>query len=59
MRAEEKKMCELVLAEGTVMSKDEYNTVEGISVESYTVELLGEEYILTKNDGEWVYFYHR
>lgn len=58
MNQMEKKMCELVLNGGMVIEKNEFVSGEGISVECYTVEYLGEEYTLTKNDGEWVYFHH-
>lgn len=52
-----KNICEAVLNEGTVLNKDEFEC-EGIAVECYLVEYLGEKYTLTKHDGEWIYFHH-
>lgn len=58
MTAIEKNICEIVLAEGTVEEKNILTSGEGIEIESYYVEYLGEHYTMTKNDGEWVYFLH-
>lgn len=57
MRADEKMICESVFAKAEIVEKSEYNC-EGIKVETYEVMYLGEKYIMTKNDGEWVYFLH-
>ena len=54
----EKKMCEFVLENGEVLQKIDTISCEGIHVEGFLVKYEGEEYHLTKNDGEWIYFLH-
>ena len=58
MTAIEKKICETVLKDGEVKENTSCVSGEGIEIESYIVEYLGEKYTMTKNNGEWVYFFH-
>lgn len=57
MNAMEKHMCEWVLENGSITRSDCFNTDAGVS-EQWTVVVDGEEYDITKLDGEWIYFYH-
>lgn len=58
MTATEIKICEATLRDGTIISEKDYKTSEGIAVKQYIVEEDGEEYMITKNGGEFVYFSH-
>lgn len=54
----EKKICELTLEEGNIISVQEFHC-DGVDVEQFIVEADGgEEYHITKHDDEFVYFYH-
>ena len=57
MSNSEKSMCDYVLEKGEII--DHYlETCEGVQIEQYVVLLFGERYVVTKNNGEWVYFFH-
>ena len=58
MNAAEKATCEMILNEGVVLQKFDGFSKEGIHVECWSVEYLGEKYTMTKNNGEWIYFLH-
>ena len=53
----EKHLCEWLLENGTIKRADTFKTDAGTS-EQWTVVVDGEEYDITKLDGEWVYIYH-
>lgn len=53
----EKKIWDDVLKEGTMLDAKCFY-VDDIKVQQWVVELAGEEYHLTKHNGEWVYFHH-
>ena len=57
MNAIEKEICDDILRDGEVVENEKF-VCDGISVEQFTVILDGQEYLLTKNNGEWVYMYH-
>ena len=57
MNAIEKEICDDILRDGEVVENEEF-VCDGISVEQFTVILDGQEYLLTKNNGEWVYMHH-
>lgn len=54
----EKSICDDVLRYGNIISDKEFES-EGKHVRQYIIIEDGEEYHLTKWNGEWVYFYHR
>lgn len=58
MTKAEIEIAEMILNEGKLLFKKNMKSVEGIQVECYGVEYLGEIYHMTKNNGEWVYFLH-
>lgn len=57
MNEVEKKICDDVLRDGTITRDEEFDC-EGKVVRQYAVEYAGEEYLMTKYDGEWIYFHH-
>ena len=57
MNAIEKEICDDILRDGEVVENEKF-VCDGINVEQFTVKLDGEEYLLTKNNGEWVYMHH-
>ena len=58
MTSVEIKIAEMILNEGTVLNKFEGKSKEGVHIENWVVEYLGEKYTMTKNNGEWIYFLH-
>ena len=57
MTTAEKNICNIVLHEGTLANKSEYEC-DGIHCEFFEVEYMGERYEMTKHNNEWVYFIH-
>lgn len=57
MTEAEKRICDECLRYGVITSDKEF-TCEGKAIRQYIIELDGEEYHLTKQDGEWIYFHH-
>ena len=57
LNAVEKHLCEWLLENGTKTREDCYDTDAGKS-EQWTVVVDGEEYDITKLNGEWVYIHH-
>lgn len=57
MNIAEKEICDDILRDGEVIDKDSF-VCDGISVEHFTVVLNGQEYLLTRHNGEWVYMLH-
>lgn len=53
----EKEMCNDILRYGTIKRDEEFEC-EGERIRQYTIEQDGEEYDLTKVNGEWIYFHH-
>lgn len=53
----EKSICDDILRYGTITSDEEFES-EGKHIRQYVITLDGEEYHITKWDGEWIYFYH-
>lgn len=58
MNAIQKAICEDIFTSGNVIASYECVGDDEIIIQSYDVEYFGEKYTLTKNNGEWVYFYH-
>lgn len=54
----EKRICEEIFEEGNVIWQESEVSKEGLKMEFFAVELDGEEYDMTKHNGEWVYFHH-
>lgn len=54
----EKRFCEDIVKDGTVISMRRF-ICDGSYVETYEVEFEGEIYIVTRNDGEYVYVQRR
>lgn len=50
-----KEIMDSITNEGKVVWEEHTTTVEGIKVDCYKVEDDGVTYIMTKNDGEWVF----
>lgn len=57
MTDNEKEICNDVLRYGTIKSDKEFEC-KGKLIRQYIIELDGEEYNLTKENGEWIYFHH-
>ena len=57
MNEGERKICQYVIDDGEVIDKKEFDS-EGTHIEQFVVLLEGEEYHITKHDGEYVYFFH-
>ena len=60
MKAEEKKMCELLYWKGDIISIDHGKSSLGEELTGYGVNYQGEQYRITRrdDDDEWIYFYH-
>lgn len=56
MTQAEKAICDDILKGGEVVVHDRF-TAEGKDIECYKVHYSGEDYTMTKHDGEWVYFH--
>lgn len=54
----EKRFCEDIVREGRVISMKGF-ICDGVDVETAEVEFEGERYIVTKNNGEYVYVQRR
>ena len=52
----EKEICDDILRDGEVVENEKF-VYDGIDIEQFTVKLDGQEYLLNKNNGEWVYMY--
>lgn len=57
MTATEKKICDAILRDATSVSHKEFRC-DGIDVIQFDVISGGEEYFMTKHNGEWVYIHH-
>lgn len=57
MKDYEKEICDDILRYGTILSDKEFQC-EGNFVRQYQIEYEGEEYNLTKQNGEWIYIFH-
>ena len=57
MREDEKKICDDILKYGTITSDKEF-TCDGEFIRQYVIEYEGEEYQLTKSNGQWIYIHH-
>lgn len=58
MNESEKRICDDVLRYGTIKTDKEFRGDELELVRYYIIECDGEEYHMTKINGEWVYFHH-
>ena len=54
MREYEKRFCDDLLRYGEII-KDENFNCDGILIRQYTILCDGCTYLVTKNNGEWVY----
>lgn len=50
----EKEICDYALRYGTIIKNIEYRN---INTRWYTIELDGQTYSMTKQNGEWIYFF--
>ena len=55
MRDSEKRICEMLLDDYGWVSEDRFTTREGIEVVSYKVKTENADYLIVKNNGEFVY----
>jgi len=54
----EKKICDEILKDGDLLEKTDAISKDGIFIEYYELSYLGEKYLMTKHNGEWIYFHH-
>ena len=52
-----KNICDEILRYGTIIKDNEYEC-DGDCIRQYTMKYENEEYIMTKCNGEWIYFNH-
>ena len=55
MTEAEKKICDYVLRYGTIIKNMEYRNIKA---RQYIIELDGQTYTMSKQNGEWIYFFH-
>ena len=55
MKDYEKKICDDILRYGQILCDEEMKSATGILIRQYVVKYNNTEYVLTKNNGEWVY----
>lgn len=58
MHEQEKRICDKVLNAGAVTRSKSFIPNNGVEIQQFMVEYKGEQYDLTRHDGEWVYFHH-
>ena len=60
MTYKEKRICDMILREGTIISDKEFIDKHGRAIRQYVIEYMGVcklEYHLTKCNGEWIYIF--